>query len=78
VFQRNPNFFVLVGAAAEALAGTVTKEDLARKQLYPAFPQIRDISAQVAAAVADVAYEKGEPNFLHGNSHYFISLQFLI
>jgi malate dehydrogenase (oxaloacetate-decarboxylating)(NADP+) len=45
--------------AAEALASTVTKEDLARKQLYPALPQIRDISAKVAAAVAEVAYEKG-------------------
>jgi malate dehydrogenase (oxaloacetate-decarboxylating)(NADP+) len=45
--------------AAAALANTVTKEDLARKQLYPALPGIRDISAQVAAAVADVAYEKG-------------------
>jgi len=51
---------VVVGAAAEALANTVTKEDLARKQLYPAFPQIRDISAQVATAVAEVAYEKGK------------------
>jgi hypothetical protein len=45
---------------AAALANTVTKEDLARKQLYPALPGIRDISAQVAAAVADVAYEKGK------------------
>jgi malate dehydrogenase (oxaloacetate-decarboxylating)(NADP+) len=45
--------------AAAALAKTVTKEDLARKQLYPALPGIRDISAQVAAAVAEVAYEKG-------------------
>ncbi|KAG0603904.1 hypothetical protein M758_10G129600 [Ceratodon purpureus] len=45
--------------AAETLASTVTKEDLARKQLYPALPQIRDISAKVAAAVAEVAYEKG-------------------
>jgi len=45
--------------AAEALASTVTKEDLARKQLYPALPGIRDISAKVAAAVAEVAYEKG-------------------
>lgn len=49
-----------VWAAAEALASTVTKEDLARKQLYPALPKVRDISAQVAAAVADVAYEKGK------------------
>jgi malate dehydrogenase (oxaloacetate-decarboxylating)(NADP+) len=45
--------------AAEALASTVTEADLARKQLYPALPQVRDISAQVAAAVAQVAYEKG-------------------
>lgn len=45
--------------AAEALASCVTKEDLAKKQLYPALPQIRDISARVAAAVAEVAYEKG-------------------
>ena len=50
-------------STAAALAKTVTKEDLARKQLYPALPGIRDISAQVAAAVAEVAYEKG--NLMH-------------
>ncbi|KAH8943965.1 hypothetical protein BDL97_13G082300 [Sphagnum fallax] len=45
--------------AAETLAEFVTKEDLERKQLYPAFPNIRNISAKIAAAVAAAAYDLG-------------------
>lgn len=45
--------------AAAALASMVTKEDLARKQLYPSLPQIREISAKIATAVAEIAYEQG-------------------
>jgi malate dehydrogenase (oxaloacetate-decarboxylating)(NADP+) len=45
--------------AAETLAEFVTKEDLERKQLYPAFPNIRNISAKIAASVAAAAYDLG-------------------
>jgi hypothetical protein len=46
--------------AAETLAEFVTKEDLERKQLYPAFPNIRNISAKIAAGVAAAAYDLGK------------------
>jgi hypothetical protein len=46
--------------AAETLAEFVTKEDLERKQLYPAFPNIRNISAKIAASVAAAAYDLGK------------------
>ncbi len=46
--------------AAEILAEFVTKEDLERKQLYPAFPNIRNISAKIAAGVAAAAYDLGK------------------
>lgn len=45
-------------AAARALADQVTKADLEQGSLYPALSRIRDVSAHIAAAVADVAYRR--------------------
>ena len=45
--------------AARTLAGLVTKQDLEQGSLYPALPRIREVSAHIAAAVAQVAYERG-------------------
>jgi malate dehydrogenase (oxaloacetate-decarboxylating)(NADP+) len=46
-------------AAARTLAKLVTEEDLAQGSLYPALPRIREVSAQIGAAVAQVAYRRG-------------------
>ena len=49
-------------AAAHTLANCVTEEDLAQGSLYPALPRIREVSAQIGAAVASVAYQNGLTN----------------
>jgi malate dehydrogenase (oxaloacetate-decarboxylating)(NADP+) len=46
-------------AAAHTLADCVGKEDLGQGSLYPALPRIREVSVRIAAAVADVAYQRG-------------------
>jgi malate dehydrogenase (oxaloacetate-decarboxylating)(NADP+) len=46
-------------AAANTLANLVSEEDIAQGSLYPALPRIREVSAHIAAAVADVAYKRG-------------------
>jgi malate dehydrogenase (oxaloacetate-decarboxylating)(NADP+) len=46
-------------AAAHALAHLVSDEDIKQGSLYPALPRIREVSAHIAAAVADVAYKRG-------------------
>ena len=46
-------------AAARSLAERVTEADLAQGSLYPELPRIREVSAHIAAAVADVAYQRG-------------------
>ena len=37
----------------------VSDADLKQGSLYPALPRIREVSAQIAAAVAGVAYQRG-------------------
>jgi len=46
-------------ASARTLAKQVTKADLDQGSLYPALDRIRDVSARIATAVADVAYRRG-------------------
>jgi malate dehydrogenase (oxaloacetate-decarboxylating)(NADP+) len=46
-------------AAARTLASTVTAADRAQGSLFPALERIRDVSAAIAVAVAEVAFEAG-------------------
>jgi len=46
-------------AAARVLADAVSDQDLALGRVYPSLARIRDVSAQIAVAVAEVAYEQG-------------------
>jgi malate dehydrogenase (oxaloacetate-decarboxylating)(NADP+) len=46
-------------AAAHTLANLVSDVDIEQGSLYPALPRIREVSAHIAAAVADVAYQRG-------------------
>jgi malate dehydrogenase (oxaloacetate-decarboxylating)(NADP+) len=46
-------------AAARTLAGLVEPEDLAVGRVYPPLTKIREVSLEIAAAVAKVAYDAG-------------------
>jgi malate dehydrogenase (oxaloacetate-decarboxylating)(NADP+) len=46
-------------AAARTLAAQVSEADLAQGSLYPPLARVRDVSARIAAAVAEVAYARG-------------------
>jgi malate dehydrogenase (oxaloacetate-decarboxylating)(NADP+) len=46
-------------AAAKALAGEVSADDLAHGSVYPPLDRIRNVSVAIAAAVADVAFRQG-------------------
>ena len=46
-------------AAARTLAGRVTKYDLAKGRVYPDLKIIRDVSLDIAVAVAQTAYRQG-------------------
>jgi malate dehydrogenase (oxaloacetate-decarboxylating)(NADP+) len=45
-------------AAARALARQTSKADLAQGSLYPPLARIREVSAHIAQAVAEVAFEQ--------------------
>ncbi|MCZ6766330.1 MAG: hypothetical protein O7D32_05305 [bacterium] len=45
-------------AATRALAGQVSQADLDRGTIFPPLTEIRDVSAVIATAVADVAYDR--------------------
>ena len=49
----------MFSAAARALASLVTEEDLAVGRIYPALTRIREVSAVIATAVAEVAFRDG-------------------
>lgn len=49
----------MFAAAAKALAQMAREEDLALGRVYPPFTQIRQVSAHIATAVAELAYEQG-------------------
>ena len=49
----------MIGAAAHALADSVTDEELATGLLLPAMSRLRDVSAHVAKAVVDQAVHEG-------------------
>ncbi len=46
-------------AAARTLAGLVKEDDLAQGRVYPSLQRIREVSAAIGTAVAEVAYAKG-------------------
>ncbi|PWA82798.1 NADP-malic enzyme 3 [Artemisia annua] len=54
----------LLLAASEGLAAQVEEEDFAKGRLYPPYSCIRKISANIAATVADKAYELGLASLL--------------
>ncbi len=65
-------------SAAKTLADFVTGRDLDQGSLYPALPRIREVSAHIAAAVAQIAYQQGlashpAPNdtLAHVSAHMF-------
>jgi malate dehydrogenase (oxaloacetate-decarboxylating)(NADP+) len=47
-------------AAAHALAGCVTDQDLAAGRVFPSVSRLREVSRAVAVAVADVAFAQGQ------------------
>ena len=49
-------------AAARALADQVTEDDLNMGRVYPPLAQIRNVSAQIATAVARTAQDQGLAN----------------
>jgi len=49
----------MFAAAARTLASLVQEEDLALGRIYPALTRIREVSAHIGVAVAEVAFEDG-------------------
>ncbi len=46
-------------AAAAALAGLASEDDLTQGRIFPALSNIRTVSLAIAVAVAKVAFERG-------------------
>jgi malate dehydrogenase (oxaloacetate-decarboxylating)(NADP+) len=64
-------------AAARTLAAQVTDDDMANGRIYPQLPRIRDVSAAIATAVAEIAFREGlatepEPADLPGHVREFM------
>lgn len=57
-------------SVAEALAAEVTDEHRAQGLVFPPLKGIRDISARIAVAVADKAYELGKKGEGRGEREY--------
>jgi malate dehydrogenase (oxaloacetate-decarboxylating)(NADP+) len=51
----NEMFFM----AAKTLAGMVAEKDYEQGRIYPDLRRIREVSAAIAAAVADVVFQRG-------------------
>jgi malate dehydrogenase (oxaloacetate-decarboxylating)(NADP+) len=49
----------MFSVAARALANAVSEADLAQGRIYPSLTKIREVSAAIATAVAEVAYNQG-------------------
>lgn len=49
----------MFAAAARALADVVTEDDLKLGRIYPPLSKIREVSAAIALAVAEVGYQRG-------------------
>jgi malate dehydrogenase (oxaloacetate-decarboxylating)(NADP+) len=49
----------MFSAAARTLASLVLPSDLALGRIYPALTRIREVSAHIGAAVAEVAFQDG-------------------
>jgi len=49
----------MLSVAARALAEAVSEADLEHGRIYPPLARIREVSAAIAAAVAEVAYGQG-------------------
>ena len=63
-------------AAAHTLSYLVSQHDIEQGSLYPALPRIREVSAHIAVAVAEVAYKRGLATLpLPNNMTAFIELQ---
>jgi malate dehydrogenase (oxaloacetate-decarboxylating)(NADP+) len=45
--------------AARTLAEQVTADDLAQGSLYPPLAKVREVSAHIACAIAEVAFNQG-------------------
>jgi len=49
----------MFSVAAKALANAVSEDDLAQGRIYPSLTKIKEVSAAIATAVAEVAYSQG-------------------